>query len=123
MEHTPNLGCFSADYRHIGELMRALGSRFADPEARLTRAQSFAGYRDIRYTAAVLVCVRDPGTSRWLKRSEISNGVLAAIDSSAPEHRIGIVEPWSEQPQPSVGESCDVKGPVSRGRHIGQGER
>lgn len=75
-----------------------LGSRFATGDARLERARRFAGYRWLRYVAAVLGYVKAPGGSRWLTHGEIAEGVLAAIAGDAAEHIVGRVEPWADRP-------------------------
>lgn len=52
----------------------------------------------VEYREAILGFVREGHSSRWLTHSEISAGVLAAVDSARPRTVVGVVEPWSERP-------------------------
>jgi hypothetical protein len=86
--------------RPEGRFVQVLGSAHADrahPE-RLKEAEHAVDGLPIDYQAVVLGFVVEEGKSRWLTNEEISAGVLAAIESGAPFHVVGTVEPWSAKP-------------------------
>jgi NADPH:quinone reductase-like Zn-dependent oxidoreductase len=83
-----------------GRFVQVLGSAHADPAhpERLAEMAKAAEALPIDYQAVVLGFVVDKGSSRWLGNEEISEGVLAAIDSERPLSIVGTVEPWSAKP-------------------------
>ena len=86
--------------RAEGRLVQVLGSAHGDPShpERLKEMEQAADGLPIDHQSVVLGFVVENGKSRWLNNAEISSGVLAAIDSAAPLHIVGTVEPWSAKP-------------------------
>jgi NADPH:quinone reductase-like Zn-dependent oxidoreductase len=83
-----------------GRFVQVLGSAHADPAhpERVAEMAKAAEALPIDYQAVVLGFVVEKGSSRWLSNDEISQGVLAAIDSERPVSIVGTVEPWSAKP-------------------------
>jgi NAD(P)-dependent dehydrogenase (short-subunit alcohol dehydrogenase family) len=79
--------------------VHVLGSAVADPTRcdvdRLTR---FGLHPHIGYHEVILGFVREGRRSRWLTDAEITEGVIAAIESEAKRMLVGTVEPWAARP-------------------------
>ena len=88
--------CVAAD----GRFVQVLGSAHADPShpERLKEMEQAAAGLPIDYSAVVLGFAVENGRSRWLTTDEVSNGVFAAVEQSAPYAVIGTIEPWSAKP-------------------------
>lgn len=75
------------------------GSAVADPA---DHTESFVHEHDIPasidYRQIILGFHRGAAGSRWLHDSEISTGVIAAIDDPKPRTMVGSVAPWSAHP-------------------------
>lgn len=72
------------------------GSAGRDPHEVLTEhADSFAGHR-VRHV--VLGYLSGVNGSRWLTHTEISTGVLNAIESTREIHVVGRLDPWDRRP-------------------------
>lgn len=56
-------------------------------------AQSPLAYREI-----ILGFKIEKGAARWLHNSEISAGVVEAVDQGLERHVIGVTEPWDSRP-------------------------
>ena len=86
--------------RAEGRFVQVLGSAHGDPAhpERLAEMAQAADGLPIDYGAVVLGFVMESGKSRWLTNGEIAHGVLAAIESAAPLHIVGTLEPWSAKP-------------------------
>ena len=86
--------------RAEGRFVQVLGSAHGDPAhpERLKEMEQAADGLPIDYQAVLLGFVVENGKSRWLSNAEISDGVRAAIDSAAPLHIVGTLEPWSAKP-------------------------
>lgn len=83
-----------------GRFVQVLGSAHGDPShpERLAEMAKAADALPIDYQAVLLGFVVENGASRWLSNEEISQGVLAAIESEKPVAIVGTVEPWSAKP-------------------------
>lgn len=89
--------CVAANARL--DFLHVLGSSHVDPSK--TRADTRGAFdaMGITYREAILGFITERGgRSRWLTHSEISDGVIAALDSTAPKTIIGQVEPWELRP-------------------------
>jgi NAD(P)-dependent dehydrogenase (short-subunit alcohol dehydrogenase family) len=86
--------------RAEGRFVQVLGSAHGDPShpERLQEMEHAADGLPIDYQAVVLGFVIEAGESRWLSNAEISEGVLAAVESAAPLRIVGSVDPWSARP-------------------------
>jgi NAD(P)-dependent dehydrogenase (short-subunit alcohol dehydrogenase family) len=83
----------SSDFYHV------LGSSAADPSREYDGERAeFSRISNVRYHRIVLGFVLEGRGARWLSNEEISRGVLDAIATNAPEHVVGVVEPWSKRP-------------------------
>ncbi|WNC16754.1 short-chain dehydrogenase [Brevibacillus brevis] len=51
-----------------------------------------------RYRRVILGFVTDAQSSRWLTHSEISRGVIRAMQTDEPLSIVGTVEPWERRP-------------------------
>jgi len=84
-----------------GRFFHVLGSAAADPSdpAALARAAKTAeGASWCAYRQVVLGFVPGETGARWLTNAEISDGVLAAIDTDAPLSTVGVTRPWNAKP-------------------------
>lgn len=61
-------------------------------------AKLFDGLPGVSFHQIILGFVKTSSGSRWLRNSEISEGVLGAVDSGAPLSIVGVVEPWEDRP-------------------------
>ncbi len=61
-------------------------------------AEQFKGLPGVSFHQVILGFVKTSSSSRWLRNSEISQGVLRAIESGAPLSIVGVVEPWKDRP-------------------------
>jgi uncharacterized protein YbjT (DUF2867 family) len=89
------------DARSVGRLVQVLGSAMADParpDRLATAAQVAEGLGSCRLSQVVLGFVGAPEGPRWLSHDEISQGVLAAIDTGEPLSFVGQTRPWSARP-------------------------
>jgi hypothetical protein len=87
---------------HTGEPSRLLhvrGSAAADPSC-LPRPGLDAVPEPVRYNEVILgfIVEGERSRSRWLANSEISGGVLRAIESDAARSIVGTVDPWEMRP-------------------------
>ncbi|WP_162301551.1 hypothetical protein [Nesterenkonia muleiensis] len=72
------------------------GSAGRDPREALTeQADSFAGHR-VRHV--ILGYLSGVNGSRWLTHTEISTGVLNAMESTREIHVVGRLDPWDRHP-------------------------
>lgn len=79
---------------------QVLGSDAADPaRAPDTLHATLAPRGDLDYHQVILGFVKAESGSRWLTNSEISAGVIEAVESRAPRHIVGVVTPWSDRPK------------------------
>ena len=60
--------------------------------------QIISNYKNISYRKIILGFVREKDTSRWLTNTEISNGVIDAVNYDKEYHVIGKTEPWELRP-------------------------
>ena len=75
------------------------GSSAADPSTNTNQfAPRFDTLPGITFHQIILGFMKTPSGSRWLRNSEISEGVLRATREAAPLSVVGIVEPWDERP-------------------------
>lgn len=72
------------------------GAPHADAESFANQFENLPG---LRYHQVILGFVRTRTGSRWLRNSEISDGVLQATITGAPISIIGVVEPWDARPR------------------------
>ncbi len=80
-------------------VVHVLGSAVADPSRNAVEIPAFFATSDMTYRQAILGFRREPsGHSRWLTHTEISEGVLAAVDASQETTVVGQVRPWPERP-------------------------
>ena len=86
-------GCESAAFFQVR------GSAAAKPDAKpLIKAEDFTAEARPHYHQIILGFVVEGESARWLTNKEISDGVIAAIESQAQKSVIGVVEPWSMRP-------------------------
>jgi len=75
------------------------GSSVANPNvSKSTSFGYFEKYPTVKYHQVILGFVRENNSSRWLSHTEISNGVIKAIESDKVKHIVGQVEPWNQRP-------------------------
>jgi hypothetical protein len=86
-----------ADQEPPCQVVEVRGSATANPAAESDERRDYARSR-VDYTRVVLGFELDDGGSRWLTDSEISTGVLDAIDDATHEAIVGRVEPWDLRP-------------------------
>ncbi len=80
--------------------VHVLSSTVDDPSAPPSdRRQAFEAVDGVRYEEIVLGFVVGGETSRWLTDTEISEGVLRAIDRPKPRTVVGTTSPWSARPK------------------------
>jgi hypothetical protein len=80
-------------------LFHVLGSAAADPatDPENVRTQ-YQQFTHIEYHQVILGFIIEEDRSRWLTNSEISNGVLRAIESNSKVSVVGTVRPWTARP-------------------------
>lgn len=79
--------------------VHVLGSLASNPLRRNNdRFKRFELYPLITYHEVILGFVHEGIHSRWLTQSEISDGVIAAIEGDAKRTVVGTVEPWTARP-------------------------
>lgn len=79
--------------------VHVLGSAAADPaRPEDERRARFEAYPGLVYREVILGFVHGDGHSRWLTNAEISDGVIAAIDSNEIRSVVGTTRPWSARP-------------------------
>lgn len=83
-----------------GRFVQVLGSAHGDPlrPDRLEAMKAAAEGLPIAYQAVVLGFVLEGGRARWLSAAEISQGVLAAVETGNALASVGVLEPWSARP-------------------------
>jgi hypothetical protein len=85
-----------------GPFWHILGSAAGNP----AKPQILSGWRErfrcrwpqLDYRQIVLGFVLEPGKSRWLTDTEISDGVYSAAQSGDALRIVGTVDPWSRRP-------------------------
>ena len=81
------------------ELVDVQGSAAGRPDrAESSRHRYLEGLDGIDYRRVILGFVRQEGRSRWLTDTEISDGVIEAVESGARRHVVGQIEPWEHRP-------------------------
>ncbi|MDA0271075.1 MAG: hypothetical protein DWG83_01480 [Chloroflexi bacterium] len=81
------------------DFVQVRGSRAAAPTADATAlARDRRIPPDVRYRQVILGFVVVDDRSRWLTHTEISEGVLRAIDDTRSLTIVGTVEPWERRP-------------------------
>lgn len=83
------------ELEHPFRLVHVRGSAAADP-SKLPAAPGVPQH--CHYQQVILGFVIEGGRSRWLTNEEISEGVIAAIESAAERHVVGTVRPWEMRP-------------------------
>jgi len=61
-------------------------------------ADQHLSYKNQDYHEIILGFELEPSGSRWLSNSEISAGVISAIDSGDSVSVVGVVDPWASRP-------------------------
>lgn len=80
------------------KLFHVLGSRSNPDEMERDMANlAFCSYHQVQ-----LGFVIEQDSSRWLTHSEISGGVIHAIQTGLKRHVVGTLTPWSMRPQENV---------------------
>ncbi|MCI0448427.1 MAG: short-chain dehydrogenase [Chlorobi bacterium] len=81
------------------DFFEVLGSSFANPNNESKeREKEFGKFSNIIYHKIILGFIMENGKSRWLTNTEISGGVINAIENNSKSGIVGVVEPWSERP-------------------------
>ena len=82
-----------------GKYIHVLGSATADPSMPQTeRKKRISLFKNFKYQEVILGFIIENKQSRWLKKEEISNGVLEALRKGVKQHIVGTVVPWSAKP-------------------------
>jgi hypothetical protein len=79
-------------------LFEVVGSSVADPSRPDAVSEQLSRLPWLAYRRVVLGFVVEGSRSRWLTDSEISAGVVAAIEGDAEHSVVGTVVPWSLRP-------------------------
>lgn len=79
------------------DLFQVLGSAAADPSQTVC-SDTVSVPSNIKYHRVILGFKVEKKGPRWLTDSEISTGVISAIDSNDEISTVGKVTPWSERP-------------------------
>lgn len=77
-------------------VVQVWGSASQDPRDVLTSEGVDLPGRTMRHV--MLGYVRHTGKSRWLSSTEISDGLLQALQASEPVHVVGHIDPWDQRP-------------------------
>ena len=94
----PNAAYIAAEFVE-GDYYHILASSYAKPgHDNSERLNRFASFKKISYHEVILGFVSAGGHSRWLSHSEISQGVLEALDKKQKSFVVGTVRPWSARP-------------------------
>jgi hypothetical protein len=88
----------TVSFIHILSRLRTPGPRDPSTPVPFDQEQEMRAIKNLNYRQAVLGWVVTPGGSRWLTHSEISKGVLRAIDSEDSVTEIGQTEPIETSP-------------------------
>jgi hypothetical protein len=81
------------------DFYEVLGSSYANPaKDGIDREKEFEKFNNLNYRKIILGFVLRNSKSRWLTNSEISGGVVDAIENKSPSAIIGVAEPWSARP-------------------------
>lgn len=76
-----------------------LGSEYASPGKKNAGIEKkFFKYSNLNYKKIILGFVNENSGSRWLSNTEISNGVIDAINKEADSFIVGTVERWENSP-------------------------
>ena len=75
------------------------GSADQDPlNISVNTEESFKKYENISYRKIILGFVKEENNSRWLTDTEISSGVIDAVNYDKKLHVVGTIEPWKDRP-------------------------
>jgi hypothetical protein len=81
------------------DFFQVRGSSGAEsPASTQNFAEHFKDLPSISFYQVILGFIKTSSGSRWLRNSEISQGVLRAVESRAALSIVGVVEPWDDRP-------------------------
>lgn len=81
------------------DFFQVRGSSAADPSTETSHfANQFDSLPGVSFHQVILGFMKTSSGSRWLRNSEISQGVLDAINTGDTLSIVGTVEPWEERP-------------------------
>lgn len=95
----PKIATLLAKHSKHSTFYQVRGSAAAKPgSGSLTTGNQFSPSDGLEYNEIILGFEIDGNTSRWLSNSEISAGVISAIDSCDSVSVVGVVDPWERRP-------------------------